>query len=206
MFYVPILYKYGYQSKPTKKDPDVKYIAPFGADPVNSMLCVATTTTPLCDTVNMGSLLKFLIKNMLSMSLLISNDPVITALPENGNPVPDPPAFSAYDAVNEYDDDNEFITLLTVTGNVVPLPRVNVIVELLTDAVFILVNECDAVLENDADVAKNAYDDVFANNAYDADSAHDAVPKNEPVISYDPVGSCDILNINFPRLIAPISL
>ena len=37
-FYVPILYKYGYQSKPTKKDPDVKYIAPFGADPVNSML------------------------------------------------------------------------------------------------------------------------------------------------------------------------
>lgn len=141
------------------------------------------------------------------MSLLISNDPVITALPENGNPLPvPPPAFIAYDAVNEYDDDNEFITLLTVMGNVVPLPRVNVIVELLTDAVFILVNECDAVLENDADTAKNAYDDVFANNAYDADSAHDAVPKNEPVISYDAVGNCDILNINFPRLIAPISL
>jgi hypothetical protein len=99
MFYVPILYKYGHQSKPTKKDPDVKYIAPFGADPVNSKLCVATTTTPLCDTVNIGSLLKFLIKNMLFMSLLISNDPVITALPEKGNPVPDPPAFSAYDAV-----------------------------------------------------------------------------------------------------------
>jgi hypothetical protein len=38
MFYVPILYKYGHQSKPTKKDPDVKYIPPFGADPVNSML------------------------------------------------------------------------------------------------------------------------------------------------------------------------
>jgi hypothetical protein len=146
---------------------------------------------PLCDTVNIGSLLKFLIKNMLFMSLLISNDPVITALPEKGNPVPDPPAFSAYDAVNEYDDDNEFITLLTVTGNVVPLPRVNVIVELLTDAVYILVNECDAVLEN---------------NAYDADEAHEAVPKNEPVISYDPVGSCDMLNINLPRLIAPTYL
>jgi hypothetical protein len=29
---------------------------------------------------------------------LISNDPVITALPENGNPTP-PPAFIAYDAV-----------------------------------------------------------------------------------------------------------
>jgi hypothetical protein len=33
-------------------------------------------------------------------SLFISNDPVITALPLNGNPVPDPPALSAYDAVN----------------------------------------------------------------------------------------------------------
>jgi hypothetical protein len=33
-------------------------------------------------------------------SLLIVNDPVITALPENGNVFPLPP-FIAYDAVNE---------------------------------------------------------------------------------------------------------
>ena len=112
------------------------------------------------------------------MLLTISSDPVITALPKNGNAF----ALSAYDAVNAYDAEIAFVTLLTVTGNVVPLPRVNVIVELLTDAVFILVNECDAVLENDADTAKNAYDDEFDINAYDADSAHDAVPKNEPVI------------------------
>ena len=140
-------------------------------------------------------------------SLLISNEPVITALPENGNPVPvPPPPFNAYDAVNEYDAEIAFVTLLTVTGNAVPLPRVNVIVELLTDAVFILVNECDAVLENDADIANAAYDDEFDINAYDADEAHEAVPKNEPVISYDPVGNCDMLNINLPRLIVPISL
>jgi hypothetical protein len=51
-FYFPILYKYIHQSKPTKKDSDVKYNPPFGAELVNSALCVAIITTPLCDTVS----------------------------------------------------------------------------------------------------------------------------------------------------------
>jgi hypothetical protein len=41
-----------HQSKPTKNDPDVKYIPPFGAEPVKLTLCVAITITPLCDTVS----------------------------------------------------------------------------------------------------------------------------------------------------------
>jgi hypothetical protein len=147
---------------------------------------------------------------MLFTLLLISNEPVITALPENGNPVPvPPPPFIAYDAVKANDAEVAVVelvandaevaltTLLIVIGNVVAFPLVNVIVALFTDAVSILNNDLDAVNANDADVDCSAYD---------ADCAQEDVPKNEPDISYDPVGNCDILNINFPRLIAPISL
>lgn len=59
------------------------------------------------------------------------NDPDIIALPVYGkDDAAD--ALSAYDAVAAYD---ALDTLLTVTGNVVALPFVNVIVALLTDAV-----------------------------------------------------------------------
>ena len=81
---------------------------------------------------------------------------------------------------------------ITETSNVLPFPLVKVIIELLTDAVLILVNENDDVVANDDD---NAF------KAYDADSAHDAVPKNEPDISYASVGNCDKLNINLHGLL-----
>jgi hypothetical protein len=123
--------------------------------------------------------------------------------------VPPVPPFIAYDAVKANDAEVAVVelvandaevaltTLLIVIGNVVAFPLVNVIVALFTDAVSILNNERDAVDANDADVARSAYD---------ADCAQDDVPKNEPDISYDPDGNCDILNINLARLIAPISL
>jgi hypothetical protein len=155
------------QSKPIKKDSDVKYIPPFGAELVNSALCVATITIPLCDTVNTGWLLIFFIKNTSFALLLISNEPVITALPEKGN-VPPVPPFIAYDAVKANDAEVAVVelvandaevaltTLLIVIGNVVAFPLVNVMVALFTDAVSILNNERDAVNANDADVARNA--------------------------------------------------
>ena len=69
---------------------------PTGAGPVNSALCVANITTPLCDTVNMLLPAKFFIIKMSLILLLISSDPVITALPLNGNAGT---LLSAYDAV-----------------------------------------------------------------------------------------------------------
>ena len=78
----------------------MKYIPPFGAAPVNSIDCVAKTTTPLCDTVNILLPAKFFIKKISLTLLFIVNEPVITALPENGNTF----AVKACDAVTANDD------------------------------------------------------------------------------------------------------
>ena len=61
-----------YQSKPTKKDEDVKYIPPYGAGFDNSTLCVANITTPLFCTLN-KSKLDDVIKNALDP---VCTDPV----------------------------------------------------------------------------------------------------------------------------------
>jgi hypothetical protein len=53
-FYINMLLFVKDQSNPTNNAFDVKYIAPFGAVPVNSTDEVAKITTPLCDTVNMA--------------------------------------------------------------------------------------------------------------------------------------------------------
>ena len=52
---------------------------------------------------------KFLIIKISLTLLLISNEPVITALPENGNPNPLP--FNAYDAVSAYDELNALVAV-----------------------------------------------------------------------------------------------
>ena len=63
-------------------DDDVKYIPPTGAGLVNSMLCVANTTTPLCDIVNTLRLFAFLIKNIFCAELEIATAPLIFTEPE----------------------------------------------------------------------------------------------------------------------------
>ena len=55
----------------------MKYIPPFGAVPVNDTDEVARITTPLCDTVSIGSLLAFLIKNKLAALPEIVVNPVL---------------------------------------------------------------------------------------------------------------------------------
>ena len=83
------------------------------------------------------------------------NDPVISADPVKGNAAPPPP-----------------LPVLTVIGNVVPLPLVNVIVFEDTDAVT------KAFGVNEAVEAKL---ELTAFKTYEAVTAFDAVPKSEPV-------------------------
>jgi hypothetical protein len=80
------------------------------------------------------------------------NDPVISADPVKGNATPPPP--------------------LTVIGNVVPLPLVNVIVFEDTDAVTIAFGVNEAV---------EAKLELTAFKTYEAVEAFEAVPKSEPV-------------------------
>ena len=83
------------------------------------------------------------------------NDPVISADPVKGNAAPPPP-----------------LPVLTVIGNVVPLPLVNVIVFEDTDAVTIAFGVNEAV---------EAKLELTAFKTYEAVTAFDAVPKSEPV-------------------------
>ena len=82
-------------------------------------------------------------------------DPVISADPVKGNAAPPPP-----------------LPVLTVIGNVVPLPLVNVIVFEDTDAVTIAFGVKDDV---------KAKLELTAFKTYEAVTAFDAVPKSEPV-------------------------
>ena len=54
---------------------------PLGAGVVISMLCVAKTTMPLCDTVNIGLPTIFFIIKMLLSALVMPTDPVTAKEP-----------------------------------------------------------------------------------------------------------------------------
>jgi hypothetical protein len=137
----------------------VKFIEPeIFIDPVNVIVSTfaENTVVPAAPEINVEP--------------VTINDPEIIAEPVYGNDDA-AAALSAYDAVAAYD---ELATLLTVTGNVVAFPFVNVIVALLIDAVVI--NDPVSIV-------------VPALSAYDAVTA-----KLEEILYKEPVCNCPGLN------------